>query len=45
MCDGLCEHLHDLVGLGGNLGTLSEHMQLEHFACVYSYVGIAWLDS
>jgi len=34
--------LHDLVGLRANLGTLGEHMHLEHFVCVYSYVGVAW---
>ena len=42
MCDGVCEHWHDPVGLRTNLGTLGEHMHLEHFAYVYSYVGVAW---
>ena len=45
VCDGVCKHLHDLVGFRANLGTLGEHMYLEHFACVYSYVGIAWPDA
>jgi len=42
VCDGVCEHLHDPVGLRANLGTLGELVHLEHSACVYSYVGVAW---
>ena len=45
MCDGMCEHLHDPVGLRANLGTLGEHIHLEHFQCLYSYVGVAWSDA
>ena len=45
MCDGVCEHLHDSISLRTSLGTLGEHMHLEHFACVYFYVGITWPDA
>ena len=45
VCDEVCQHWHDPVDLRANLGTLGEHMYLEYFACVYSYVGIAWPDA
>ena len=41
----MCEHLHDPVGLRASLDSLGEHMHLEHFVCVYSYVGVAWPDA
>ena len=45
VCDGMCVHRHNPIGLRANLGTLGEHMHLKHFSCVYSYVGIAWIDA
>ena len=41
VCDGMCEHLHDPVGLRASLGSLGEPVYLEHFACMYSYIGVA----
>ena len=42
VCEGMCAHWHDLVGLRANWGTLGKHMHLEHFTYVYSYVGVVW---
>ena len=41
VCDGMCEHLHNPVGLRDSLGTLGEMVHLEHFVCMYSYIGVA----
>ena len=45
VCVGMCAHWHDLVGLRANLGILGEYMHLEYFACVCSYMGVAWPDA
>ena len=42
---GMYEHWHDPVSLRADLGTLGEHMLLEHVAYVSSYVGVVWLDA
>ena len=46
MCIAEYVHWHDPIGmLIVDLGKIGEHMHLQHFVCVNSYVGVAWPNS
>ena len=46
MCVGAYAHWHDSIGLLiADLGKIGEHMHLEHFTCVNSYVAVTWPDT
>ena len=46
LCMGMCAHWHNPVGLlSTDLGMIDEHVHLEHFAYVNSYVSVAWPDT
>ena len=46
MCIGKCAHWYNPISqLVADLGTIGEHIHLEHFAYVGSYVDVAWPDA